>query len=170
MRSGILTFLMVILPVAGWSADSTHQLSGALLQAQLFKPVAIRNLPLEADALEYRDNELPHAYVKDLNGDGLHDYLIAAHPNLCGTGGCPYLLLDGKSRRSIGEFFGTIALLDRKINGYPVIQSISKHDNAAITVSTYVFDGTAYRLIATSLLEERGIAAWKESLRQEDKP
>lgn len=170
MRRGMLTFLVVMLPTVGWSVDSTHPLHGTLLQARSFKPVAISNLPPEADALEYRDNELPHAYVSDLNGDSVPDYLIAAHPDLCGTGGCPSLLVDGKSRRAIGEFFGTIALLDQKINGFPVIQSVSKLDIAAITIVTHVFDGKVYRPAASSLLEERGIAHWKKSLGQEKQP
>ena len=42
---------------------------------------------------------------------------------------------------------------------------MSKLDNATVTVSTDVFDGKVYRLVASSLLEERGIAAWKKSLR-----
>lgn len=170
MRRGILAFLMVMLPAAGWSGENKHPLSGALLQAQSFKPVTIRILPPEADALEYGDNELPHAYVSDLNGDGVPDYLIVASPVICGTGGCPYVLVDGKSNRAIGEFFGAIALIDQKINKYPVIQAISKLDIAAVTVSTYVFDGRYYRLTASSVLEERGISAWKESLAQEKKP
>ena len=156
---------MVMLPAAGWSFDSKHQLSGTLLQAHTFKPVAISNLPPEADDLGYRDNQFPDSYVSDLNGDGLPDYLIAAHPVLCGTGGCPYLLVDGKNRKAIGEFFGTIAILNLKINGYPVIQAVSKQD-----LATYVFDGKVYRLVALSLLEEQGMAAWKESLRQEKHP
>ena len=169
-KRGLLIILLLALPVAGWSVVSPHQQSGTLLQAQSFKPVTIRNLPPETDALGYRDNELSHAYVSDMNGDGVPDYLIAAHPNLCGTGGCPYLLVDGKSVRTIGEFFGTVALLEQKINGYPAIQAMTKLDNTAVTVSTYVFDGKIYRLVASSLLEERGITAWKESIGQEKQP
>jgi hypothetical protein len=167
---GLLIVLLLTLPTAAWSVSGKMPLSGVMLQSEAFRPVAIGNLPTEADALEYRDDEQPHAYVQDLNGDGVPDYLIAAHPDLCGTGGCPYLLVDGKSGQVIGDFFGTIALLDLKINGYPVIQSVSKQNIAAITVLTHVFDGSCYRLTASSLLEEHGIAAWIESLGQEKKP
>ena len=107
MRAGWMIFMFLLaVPVMGWSADSGNPLNGVLLPAKAFKPVAIASLPPEADTLDYGGNELPHAYVSDLNGDGVADYLMVGRPIICGTGGCPYLLVDGKNGTSKGEFFG----------------------------------------------------------------
>lgn len=161
----ILALLILALPTIAWASDGDRQLAGHVLPYQSFKPTAISNLPMEVESLEYPAHEPPRAHVSDLNGDGEPDYLIAAHESVCGTGGCPYLLVDGKSRRTIGEFFGAMALLRRNINGYPVIQTASKRDLASVTVSIYVFDAGHYQLVASALLEERGIADWEASLK-----
>lgn len=164
----ILTTFLLNVSIAsgssGWQYDDNLQLSGVPVRIESFRPVDIDNLPPEVDALQSGETDLLHAYVRDLNGDGIPDYLFIAHPNICGTGGCPYVLVDGKSRHTIGEFFGSIVLLDQKINGYPVIQTTSKYDITSVIVTTHVFDGKGYKLAALFLLEERGIDKWKETL------
>ncbi|MEO5358838.1 MAG: hypothetical protein H7843_00155 [Nitrospirota bacterium] len=163
----IITAIFLNISVAsGWQDDTKLQLNGVPVHIESCKPVDIGNLPPEVDALQSGETDMLHAFVRDLNRDGVPDYLFVAHPNICGTGGCPYVLVDGKSRHAIGEFFGSIVLLDQKINGYPVIQATSKYDITSVTVTTHVFDGKDYKVVALFLLEERGIAKWKEIIAQ----
>ncbi len=117
-------------------------------------------------ALDYpSDASEVSAYLVDANRDRASEYLIAPHEGiLCGTGGCPYLLLDGKTQVEIGSFFGTVALLNTRINDYAVIQVISKRDMESSTLGTYVYDGERYQLISVLLLQDQGVAEWHRSL------
>lgn len=123
------------------------------------------DVPAALSALDYEKTERPFAYVEDFNGDGVADFLLGT-PNhrLCGTAGCPYLLIEGRSLKIIGDFFGTIAVLKRRTNGFPVIQTVAKRDLAATNLHTFVFDGRAYRLVSHSLLEARGLEEWHRNL------
>jgi hypothetical protein len=97
--------------------------------------------------LDYEVGELPYVFVKDLNHDGAGYYLLTT-PNsrLCGTGGCPYILIDGKSMKQIGDFFGAVAIFENSINHYPVIQTVSKQAIDTTHLNSFVFDGESYRL------------------------
>jgi hypothetical protein len=116
--------------------------------------------------LDYQD-ELPFVYAIDLDGDRAPEYLMTT-PNgrLCGTGGCPYILLAGKSMKRIGEFFGRPAILDARVNGYRVIQTFSRFRGMATSLDTYVFDGRAYRLSSHVILEPCGFEQWGRRIRR----
>jgi len=107
------------------------------------------DIPDLLDEFEYDDNETPHAYVADLNGDGTKDFLVESSKRLCGTGGCLYALIDGKSRKRIGNYFGApILILDQKINRYPVVQSYGHLSAESGSFVTYVFDGKKYQIVS----------------------
>jgi len=111
------------------------------------------DIPDILDRLEYFDDAVPYAFQKDLNGDSQGEYLIVAAGSLCGTGGCPYALVDGRSLRRIGDFFGSpILVADQKINSYPVIQSYSHASAGSGTFTTYVYDGKEYQAVSTIFL------------------
>lgn len=120
------------------------------------------------DALSRLDNgdEEPLVYAVDLNADG-HDELLLTTENerLCGNAGCPYLLLDPKSFRQIGEFFGHLAILDERVNAYRIIQSYSRYRTDTSSLDTYVFHRGAYRRVAHSLVDACGLEQWRRGMR-----
>jgi len=73
--------------------------------APLEVPVAIRNDPAFA-TLGYKVGDAPRGVRFDLNRDGVDDYIVVGSPELCGTGGCPLQLFDGKTDRNVGQAFG----------------------------------------------------------------
>lgn len=124
------------------------------------------------EALEYPPgSETILAYTFDANGDEEVDYIVASPGGiLCGTGGCPYVLVDGGSGVALGEFFGTVAILNTTMNGYRAVQVLSKRDLESATLQTYVFNGKAYQLVSTALLQERGIAEWRRGFTEASRP
>ena len=130
-----------------------------------------RRLPERGDLdavlakLDYRD-ELPIVQEIDLDGDGQAEILIRS-PDArgCGNAGCPYVALSAGSVATIGEFFGYLAILDERINGYRVIQSFGRVRAGATALDTYVFDGKRYRSIARVVLESCGFELWRRHIR-----
>ena len=120
------------------------------------------------DALSRLDNsdDEPRVYAVDLNADG-HDELLLTTENgrLCGNAGCPYLLLDPKSFRQIGEFFGHLTILDERVNAYRIIQSYSRYRTDTSSLDTYVFHGGAYRRVAHVLVDACGLEQWRRGMR-----
>jgi len=99
---------------------------------------------------EYPENEMPRGFRWDFNDDGIEDYFVESWHSLCGTGGCPYALIDGKSRKRIGTFFGApIFVLLQKINGYPVIHSYQHGSSNSGQFTVYVFDGRKYQIVSS---------------------
>jgi len=107
---------------------------------------------------EYLENETPKAFVTDFNGDGIDDYLVQSSNRLCGNGGCPYALVDGKTKKRIGEFFGSpMLILDQKINGHPVIQCYAHLNAESGGFATWVFEGKKYQIVSSVYLEGKSV-------------
>jgi hypothetical protein len=74
-------------------------------------------LPPRGDAsailadLEYEDAQTPRLFQADINGDAAVDYIVEAAPSLCGNGGCPYAVVDGRTIEHLGTFFGSLLIL-----------------------------------------------------------
>jgi hypothetical protein len=118
------------------------------------------DIPGSLDRLEYLEEAIPNSFQKDLNGDGRREYLIISAGSLCGTGGCPYILVDGKSLRRIGDFFGSpILVAAQKINGYPVIHAYSHASAGSGTFTTHVYDGREYRAVSSVFLAGESVNA-----------
>ena len=135
-----------------------------------------RNIPVESGieeataALDYMPGESPLTFRADLNGDGFEELFVAPlNYRLCGTAGCPYMLVEGASKTLIGEFFGTVAITSTKINGFPVIQAISKRDLESTNLQIYVYDGARYTIVGHALLESKGMDAWRDTLEDSQK-
>ncbi len=110
---------------------------------------AVGDIQNVLNQLGYDDNVFPYVFQKDLNGDGAADFLIVSASSLCGTGGCPYALVDGKTMRQIGDFFGSpILISDQIINNYPVIQSYSHISAWSGNFTTYIYDGKKYQVVS----------------------
>ncbi len=116
--------------------------------------------------LDYLPGELPYVFSMDLNADGLPELFVGS-PNyrLCGTAGCPYILLDGKTKELIGDFFGTVAITSTTVNSYPVIHAISKRDIDTTLLQIYVFNGDEYTLVGHALLNSEGMDDWAKDVR-----
>lgn len=131
-----------------------------------------RRLPSKGDVdraltdLDYGD-ELPHVRAIDLNGDGRSELLLTSPAGrLCGNGGCPYVLLAADNLKRIGEFFGHLAVLDQRINGFRIVQSFSHSGAGATSLDTYVFAGGTYRLVSHVTLDSCGLEQWSRRMRK----
>lgn len=119
---------------------------------------------LELDSAE----DMPVVHEADLNGDGHKElFLTTAGGKLCGTAGCPYVVLAPGSLKKIGAFFGHLAILDERINGYRIIQSFSRLESAYTNLDTYVFDDKRYRQVAHVILESCGLEQWYRRMRSD---
>lgn len=119
------------------------------------------------DALTRLDVEdIPLVYPIDLNGDGRPELLLASpEGRLCGNAGCPYYLLDQRTMKRLGEFFGHLYVLDERVHGYRIIQSVSRRLVRASSIDTYVFDGKAYRLVSHAIVDACGLEQWGRRMR-----
>lgn len=141
--------------------------AGTLVRFEDLQPLALPVAAPDALAtLEYApDAETVFAFALDANGDDARDYLLGSDGGaLCGTGGCPYVLVDGRTGAELGYFFGTVAILRRKDNGYAVIQVLSKRDIDSSALETYAYTDGEYRVTASALLDASGVAAWMNGL------
>jgi len=125
-----------------------------------------QNLPSKGDVddtltrLDYND-EGPLVYSVDLNADGRAELLLTSPGDrLCGNAGCPYILLDPKTLKRIGEFFGHLAILDERVNGYRIIQVFSRYRVGTSSLDTYVFDRGTYRLVSHALVDGCALEQW----------
>jgi hypothetical protein len=90
--------------------------------------------------------------VTDLNGDRIPDYIIKLH--LCGTGGCPYRIVDGATTKDLGTIFGRPLIVRAERNhGFPNIDVYSHGGASSGTFTSYVFDGKAYVERSRRLIE-----------------
>jgi hypothetical protein len=151
------------LPASGVRVDR-----GALPSLHL---PALGDIPAVLTQLEVAEGEAAKALAMDVNADGTADWLIESSDALCGTGGCPYVLVDGRSGRPFGEFFGSpIVILEQRINGLSVIQSFTHLSVDSGTFSTYVFDGRRYQTTARLSLEGESVQELFKALAQLPRP
>jgi hypothetical protein len=161
MNPARFTVLIVSLTLLASARAEQKPPSGAWVDngsmRQLKLPAA-GDIPDLLDAFEYLESKLPRVFVFDFNGDRVEDYFVESSERLCGTGGCLYSLIDGKTKKRIGDFFGSpILILDQKINRYPVIQSYGHLSAESGNFTTYVFDGKNYQIVATVFLEGKSL-------------
>ena len=153
----LIITILLLLPVRA----EERPLSGVWIDRgsmSLFKLPEAGDIPFLLGDFEYPENEVPRVFVFDFNGDSLEDYFVESYRSLCGTGGCMYALVDGKTKKRIGGFFGAPILIpDKKINGYPIIQSYAHLNAASGNFVTYVFDGNKYQMVATVYVEGKSV-------------
>lgn len=115
---------------------------------------------------ELDSSEGARVHAVDLDGDRKPESFVTSRESVCGTGGCPFVLLAASSMKRIGTFFGHLAILDERINGYRVIQTYSRYRGEATALDTHVFDGKAYRRVSHVVLEPCGFAQWSRRLKK----
>lgn len=151
-RNQFLVFTIILMLAGNVHAVQATQ-SGIWLDStsmtEMKLPTAGDITSLQLD-FEYPENKFFKIFAMDFNGDGVTDYLVEAYQSLCGTGGCPYAMVDGKSNERIGDFSGSpILVLDQKINGFPVIQAYGHMNVDSGSFVTYVFDGKKYQIVSS---------------------
>lgn len=107
-----------------------------------------------APDLDYDEGEPIKGVTADLNGDGRRDYLLESAPSLCGNGGCVYVVCDGATHNTLGQFFGSpLYVLAERSHGYPTIATYSHQSAESGTYTEYRFDGHAYVVESSRTLE-----------------
>jgi hypothetical protein len=105
------------------------------------------------------DEITPFTYTVtiDLNGDGVPEKFIA-DGNMCGSGGCPWIIYDGKTNSVLGEVDGIIVyILKKKQNGFPLIETYWKLGGSNATVYYYTFINKKYKKVRGKSLDEQGM-------------
>jgi hypothetical protein len=120
-----------------------------------------------SDDLEYDDGEPIKGVTADLDGDSIRDFLLQSAPSLCGNGGCVYVLVDGKTHRKLGEFFGSpLYVYAERTHGHPNIATYNHLSASSATYTEYGFDGSSYVVTSKRTLEGPAADRFTEILRQ----
>jgi hypothetical protein len=156
--ASIVVLLMILLSHA---IAAEKEIGGIWLDDSSMSQMALPqngDIPFLLADFEYPQNEKTKVFQYDFNRDGFRDYLVESWKSLCGTGGCLYALIDGKTKKRIGDFFGApILVLDQTINGFPVIQSYSHLSANSGGFTTYVFDGSKYQVVSSVYVEGKSL-------------
>lgn len=128
-------------------------------------PVDIRRAV--GDGLEYDDGVPIKGVTADFDGDGVHEFLLQSAPSLCGSGGCVYVLCDGATHRTLGEFFGSpLYVRAERTRGYPNVATYSHLSADSAAYTEYSFDGTSYIVTSKRTLAGPAADRMSETLRQ----
>ena len=167
-RCGSIAVLLMIL--FGHTIAAEKKLGGIWLDGSSMSQMTLPqngDIPFLLDDFEYPQNEKTRVFHYDFNRDGIKDYFVESWKSLCGTGGCLYALVDGKTKKRIGDFFGApILVLDQRINGFPVIQSYGHLSADSGDFTTYVFDGAKYQVVSRVYVEGKSLEELFKKLEQ----
>lgn len=171
LRSAALTpfaFLLALLLIAN-SAPCRAE-GGLLITPEAFEAAPLpRNFQNDKlrDTLGYQDDGPVRAFELDLDGDGKPERFIVGALQRCSQAGCPFALTDGRTQKDIGTFFGSLIVLDRKENGWMVIQTLGKRDETGLSnVTTYTFQRVQYQPDDSALLDDAGLDNVFQDLRR----
>ena len=112
--------------------------------APIHLPSALRTGVL--DQLEYEPGDTIKGIAVDLNRDKLIDYIVQSAPRLCGSGGCVYLVIDGRTKTVIGRIFGEpLYVHQHVVQGYPDISAYSHRSATEGSYTIWRFQHGEYR-------------------------
>jgi hypothetical protein len=100
------------------------------------------------------DGEKVGVRRENFGADPTPEWLVVAPERRCAPSACEYALFDGATAREIGRFYGTLLVLDRQHNGYPVIQTINRQDEGFSSLRTYLFSEKTYQVDDDALIGE----------------
>lgn len=155
IRAPLFLGAWLVVTASAFGADPAPP--GWLVMHDAFRPAELaRSFANDKlrDTLAYAETGPVRAFDFDLDGDGRPERFIVGNEALCGSGGCPFALLDGKTRREIGSFFGTLILLARHENGWSVVQTMTKSDQGMTQLTTYSFRLAQYQPDDSALIDE----------------
>ncbi len=116
--------------------------------SQSAKIDTIQSPPAESETITY-------TISIDLNGDKIPEKFESDEVN-CGSGGCPWIIIDGKTNKEIGTVEGIIVyILKKKENGFPLIETYWKLGCCEATVHYYSFEKKEYKEIRQVNLNEK---------------
>lgn len=92
------------------------------------------------------DGESVGVRRENFGPDTIPEWLVVAPERRCAPSACEYALFDGATSREIGRFHGILLVLDRKHNGYAVIQTINRQDEGFSSLRTYLFSERTYQV------------------------
>lgn len=164
----IKAFLLVFLAIASYAqAAQTPEL--IIGRDQSFKEVGdlkITGLNEILTDFEYPDGTLPQVFMYDFNGDNVDDVLIKSYDTLCGTGGCEYVMIDGKTKVKLGDFFGNpiIVLKKRNAQSSNDIQILIYSGADDVGLDTYSYRNEKYTSISRIELSGKLLEQYYNSL------
>jgi hypothetical protein len=124
-------------------------------------PVAVR----EAVRWDDLDPSAPIGAVADLNDDGISDYILKGVARACGTGGCLYVIMDGRSARSLGSVWGNpLVVRAHASHGFQDIDAYSHGGASSGTFTSHAFDGSQYVRRSSRSLAGREVTILFETL------
>ena len=91
---------------------------------------------------------------EDFGGDPTPEWLVVSPDRFCKASACSTVLIDGATSREIGRFLGTLIVLGRKHNGFPVIQTLNWQDEGFSSLRTYLFAEKTYQVDDDVLIGE----------------
>lgn len=91
---------------------------------------------------------------EEFGSDDSPEWLVVAPARRCDASGCPVVLVDGASGRELGRFHGSLIVLKRRQNGYPVLQALFRQDEEFSSLRSYVFGDGGYQVDDDVLLGE----------------
>lgn len=152
-------FLVSALAVGPVMADESRTAGtiGQVYPVDVFVPERLPHIG-DLDRLitqfELREGESAGVLREDFGTDGVADWLVVSPDRLCGNGSCTYALFDGVSMHELGRFTGILIVLDRRRNGYPVIQTLVWREVEFSEKRTYVFGEKNYQVEEHVLIGE----------------
>ena len=145
----------LVLMASGFTAAQTER-PIAFFGSQSARPVPRETLDTYPTTLDRAEGEGLRAVHIDLNGDGRPEFIRVHGPSSCGTGGCPYEIYDGRTRKLVGDLFGDpVWVFPTRINGWVTLAVYSHASATSGSYSSVVFDGERYVTVSSVMLYDR---------------
>ena len=87
---------------------------------------------------------------RDLNDDGAEEYFVQSAPTLCGNGGCPYAIFDGRTLAYLEQVFGNVIReREERFKGWAVLECFAHLSASSTTYGVFAFAGSAYARVSS---------------------
>lgn len=156
MRRCLLA-LSLLASLPAFAAEPAKTPAGFLYGPEAFAATRLPHLG-DLDRLitefDLLDGEPVPVRREEFGRDDAPEWLVVAPARRCDASGCPLVLIDGASGREIGRFHGSLIVLARRQNGYPVLQTLLRQDEEFWSLRSYVFGDGVYQVDDDVLIGE----------------